>query len=98
MSYQAAGENSVYATTTQTFSTEELTKLKAALKDVYGQEPNDNVVTPVVGKDLVRNAIILTVVAWVAMLAYITFRYQWDYAVGCLVALSMTYSWYWHYS
>lgn len=85
--YQAAGENSVYATTTQTFSTEELTKLKTALKDVYGQEPNDNVVTPVVGKDLVRNAIILTVVAWVAMLAYITIRYQWDYAVGCLVAL-----------
>ncbi len=86
-SYQSAGDNSVYATTTQTFDTDELTELKDELKDVFGEEPGDNVVTPVVGKDLVRNAIILTIVAWIAMLAYITVRYEWDYALGCLVAL-----------
>ncbi len=85
--YQSAGDNSVYATTTQTFDTDELTELKDELKDVFGEEPGDNVVTPVVGKDLVRNAIILTIVAWIAMLAYITVRYEWDYALGCLVAL-----------
>lgn len=86
-SYQSAGDNSVYAVTTQTFDTDELTSLKASLKDVFGEEPGDNVVTPVVGKDLVRNAIILTIVAWIAMLTYITIRYEWDYAIGCLVAL-----------
>ncbi len=86
-SYQASGDNSVYATTTETFDTDELTKIKSELKEVYGEEPGDNVVTPVVGKDLVRNAIILTIVAWIAMLAYITIRYEWDYALGCLIAL-----------
>jgi preprotein translocase subunit SecF len=32
------------------------------------QEPGDNIVTPVVGKDLVKNAFILTIVAWIAMM------------------------------
>ncbi len=86
-SYQSAGDNSVYATTTQTFDTDELTEIKSELKEVFGEEPGDNVVTPVVGKDLVKNAIILTIVAWIAMLAYITIRYEWDYALGCLIAL-----------
>lgn len=86
-SYQAAGENTVYASTTQTFETDELTNIKEQLQEVFGEEPGDNVVTPVVGKDLVRNAITLTFVAWIAMLLYITFRYEWDYALGCLVAL-----------
>lgn len=86
-SYQAAGDNTVYASTTQTFDTDELTDIKASLEEVYGQEPSDNVVTPVVGKDLAKNAVILTIVAWIAMLIYVSFRYEWDYALGCLVAL-----------
>lgn len=86
-SYQAAGDNTVYATTTETFDTDTLDDIKSSLTETFGEEPTDNVVTPVVGKDLVRNAIILTVVAWIAMLAYVTIRYEWDYALSCLVAL-----------
>ncbi len=85
--YQSAGENTVYAVTTESLDTKQLTELKSDLKEVYGEEPGDNVVTPVVGKDLVRKALILTLVAWIAMLIYITFRYELDYAIGCLVAL-----------
>lgn len=85
--YQSAGENTVYAITKDSIETSELTQLKADLKEVFGVEPGDNVVTPVVGRDLVRNAVILTLVAWVAMLAYITVRYEFDYAIGCLSAL-----------
>ena len=85
--YQSAGDNTVYALTKDSIETAELTKLKADLKDTFGVEPGDNVVTPVVGRDLVRNAVILTLVAWIAMLAYITVRYEFDYAIGCLSAL-----------
>ena len=85
--YQSSGENTVYATTKEALTIDDLSGIKSALKEVYGEEPGDNVVTPVVGKDLVRNAIILTVVAWIAMMAYVTFRYEWDYALGCIVAL-----------
>lgn len=68
-------------------TTDEISEIKEAFHEIYGVEPNDNVVTPVVGKDLVRNAVVLTLVAWVAMMAYVTFRYEWDYAAGCLIAL-----------
>ncbi len=86
-SYQAAGDSTVYATTKQSLTTDQLKEIKAVFSERFGQEPGDNVVTPVVGRELVRNAFILTIVAWIAMLAYIAFRYEWDYAVSCLVAL-----------
>jgi len=86
-SYQAAGDSTVYATTKQPLTTDQLKEIKSAFKNKYGQEPGDNVVTPIVGRELVRNAFILTIVAWIAMLAYIAFRYEWDYAVSCLLAL-----------
>ena len=86
-SYKSAGDNTVYAITKDSIETSELTQLKADLEKTFGIEPGDNVVTPVVGRDLVRNAVILTLVAWIAMLAYITVRYEFDYAIGCLSAL-----------
>ncbi|MGP1376353.1 MAG: protein translocase subunit SecD [Bulleidia sp.] len=85
--YQAAGENTVYATTKQSLSKEDLTTIKQVFSERYGQEPGDNIVTPTVGHELVRNALILTLVAWVFMLAYVAFRYEWDYSLGALVAL-----------
>lgn len=85
--YQASGDTTVYATTKDSLTTDQLSEIKSTFSAKYHEEPGDNVVTPIVGKELVRNAIILTIVAWVAMLAYIAFRYEWDYAVSCLVAL-----------
>ncbi len=86
-SYQSSGETTVYATTKEALTTEDLSAIKAAFTQMYGQEPGDNVVTPIVGRDLIRNAVILTLVAWVAMMLYVTFRYRWEYGVGCIVAL-----------
>ena len=80
-------QQGIYAITKDSIETSELTQLKADLEKTFGIEPGDNVVTPVVGRDLVRNAVILTLVAWIAMLAYITIRYEFDYAIGCLSAL-----------
>ncbi len=86
-SYQSAGDNTVYATTKDTLDTDQLFEIKDTLGEKYGEEVGDNVVTPVVGKELVRNAITLSVVAWIVMAIYIAFRYKWDYAVGTIVAL-----------
>ncbi len=86
-SYQASGENTVYAVTKESLTVDQLAEIKDTFFEIYGEEPGDNVVTPVVGRDLVRNAVILTLVAWIAMMAYVTFRYEWDYALGCIVAL-----------
>ncbi|MDY6034473.1 MAG: protein translocase subunit SecF, partial [Bulleidia sp.] len=86
-SFQSSGDSTVYATTKASLDKQQLTEIKSAFEEKYGVEPGDNIVTPVVGAELVRSAIILTVVAWIAMLGYISFRYEFDYALGCLVAL-----------
>ena len=84
---QASGDKVVYVTLNQALEQDQLTSIKETLTAKYGIEPNDNVVTPVVGRELVKNAIALSLLAWVAMLIYITIRFKWDYAVSCIVAL-----------
>ena len=86
---QLAGENnsSAHVTIKEAIPQEEIETLKASLHDFYGHEASDSVVTPVVGQDLVKNAIYLTLLAWLCMLVYVSVRFEWDYAVGCIVAL-----------
>ncbi len=86
-SYQQSGDNIVNVTIKEALNPEELTDIKAVFIEKYGIEPNDNVVTPVVGRELVSNAIALSLLAWVVMLIYVTIRFKWDYAVSCIVAL-----------
>ena len=87
VSIQLSGNKVANVSTTTAISTEKMNEIKANLKVKYGQEASDSVVTPVVGKELVRNAVILSALAWLLMLAFIAFRFEFDYAVGCIVAL-----------
>lgn len=84
---QLSGERTAYVTTTETESSENLTQLKAYMLETYKHPANDAVVTPVVGKELVNTAIILSLVAWLLMMVYITVRFEWDYALGTILAL-----------
>ncbi len=87
--YQIADDGTIFATTKTVLEKDDIDKVQDTFASKFGDDTvvTDNVVTPVVGKDLVRNAIILTIVAWIAMMIYVTIRYEWDYAVGCIVAL-----------
>ena len=86
---QLAGEGntSAHVTIKEAISQENIETLKTELYEYYGHEASDSVVTPVVGRDLVKNAIYLTLLAWLCMLVYVSVRFEWDYAVGCIVAL-----------
>ncbi len=84
---QLSGENTAYVTTTETETSENLQALKAYILETYNHEANDVVVTPVVGRELVNTAIILSLVAWILMMGYITIRFEWDYALGTIMAL-----------
>ncbi|MEG0290828.1 MAG: protein translocase subunit SecF, partial [Erysipelotrichaceae bacterium] len=48
---------------------------------------NDNVVTPVIGRELIKNAVIISLLAWIGVLIYISLRFKWDYAISGIVAL-----------
>jgi SecD/SecF fusion protein len=87
ISVQFAGDDIAYVTTSETETTENLRALKVFIEDKYGYEANDVVVTPVVGRELVINAFVLSLLAWVMMMIYITLRFEWDYAMGTIVSL-----------
>ena len=86
---QFMGDNNTGASVIlkESLDQESLTALKTSLQEHYGHEVSDSVVTPMVGKTLVRNAVYLTILAWICMLAYISIRFRWDFALGAIVAL-----------
>lgn len=85
--YQNSGDNTVNITIKESLNQEQLETVKSVFNNKYGIEPNDNVVTPVVGNKLIKDAFSLSILAWVVMLLYITIRFKWDYAISCIVAL-----------
>lgn len=64
-----------------------MNKAKATLSETYGAEVSDNVVQPIIGRELVRNAVIISVLAWLGVLVYVSLRFKWDYALAGIVAL-----------
>jgi preprotein translocase subunit SecF len=65
------------------------------LKQIFAQSFGEQVkirkadyVGPKVGKELVANGIWATVAALLAMMAYVAFRFQWQYGIGVLLALA----------
>ena len=86
---QQSGDSVVYVTIAEALEQETLSEIKQVFIQKYGIEPNDNVVTPVVGRELVKSAFTLSILAWLAMLAYVTVRFKWDYAISCIVALDV---------
>ena len=67
--------------------TEVMEKAKTSLGKTYNAEVSDNVVQPIIGRELVRNAIIISVLAWIGVLIYVSVRFKWDYALSGIVAL-----------
>lgn len=66
---------------------ETMNKAKTELSEAYGAEVSDNIVQPIIGRELVRNAVIISVLAWIGVLIYVSVRFKWDYALAGIVAL-----------
>ena len=83
------GENNQNATVfvKDAIKTEKMDTVKAELKKTYKHDVNENTVTPVIGKDLVQNAVLISILAWIGVMIYISVRFKWDYALSGIVAL-----------
>jgi protein translocase subunit secF/protein translocase subunit secD len=62
-------------------------EFKDYIQDKYGNEPSISVVTPTVGKELVKNAILSIIIASIGMILYVAFRFEWKMAVAAILAL-----------
>ncbi len=80
-------KNIATATFTDAIEQTKLEKIKADIKAKYNTDANDSVVSPKIGREIARSAIIISAIAWVAIMIYISVRFKWDYAVSGLFAL-----------
>lgn len=66
---------------------EKLATIKANIKMKYHTDANDSIVSPKIGQELARSAVIISGIAWIAIMIYIALRFKWDYAISGIVAL-----------
>lgn len=69
------------------FSQEEILKFKEIVQKDYGSEPGVSVVSPTVGKELVKNAVYALSLAAIGIIIYVAVRFEWRMGVGAIVSL-----------
>jgi len=68
-------------------SEDKITEVKNYFMDKYKHEPSVSVVSPIVGQELVKNAIYALAIAAFGMIIYVTFRFEFFFAITAIIAL-----------
>jgi protein-export membrane protein SecD/preprotein translocase SecF subunit len=69
------------------FSKAEIAELKSYFNKEYGAEPNVSSVSPTVGKELAKNALIALIISSIGIILYVTIRFEMAMAVAAVIAL-----------
>lgn len=68
-------------------SEDQVTEVTDYFADKYGKDPSVSVVSPIVGQELVMNAIYALAIASVGMILYVTMRFEFFFALTAIIAL-----------
>jgi protein-export membrane protein SecD/preprotein translocase SecF subunit len=68
-------------------SKDEISSLKSQIKEEFGSEPNVGTVSPTIGKELAKNAMIALVIASIGIIIYVTVRFEIKMALAAIIAL-----------
>ncbi len=68
-------------------SKDEIAKVSKTLKDAYGKEPSVNTVSPVIGQELAKNAMVAVIIASIGMIIYISLRFEWRMGIASIISL-----------
>jgi SecD/SecF fusion protein len=68
-------------------SESKIAEVAAYFMDAYGNEPSVSVVSPIVGEELVENAIYAVAIASVFMIIYVAFRFELIFGITAVIAL-----------
>ncbi|KON86922.1 preprotein translocase subunit SecD [Sporosarcina globispora] len=66
---------------------DEIAEVKTHFHEKFGADPNVSTVSPTVGKELAKNALIALVIASVGIIIYVTIRFEIKMAVPAVLAL-----------
>lgn len=65
----------------------QIAELQRTFTEMYGSEPGVSVVSPIVGEELVKNAIYAVAIASVFIVIYIAFRFELIFGITAIIAL-----------
>jgi len=68
-------------------SKNQIADLKSSFKKEFGSEPNVSTVSPTIGKELAKNAIIALLIASVGIIIYVSIRFELWMAIAAIVSL-----------
>lgn len=68
-------------------SDQEVFQVQETFEEIYGSEPAVSVVSPIVGQELVKNAIYAVVIAAFFIIIYIAFRFELFFGITAVIAL-----------
>lgn len=68
-------------------SKNEIADLKSKFSKEYGSEPNVSTVSPTIGRELAKNAIIAVLIASIGIILYLTIRFEIYMAIAAIVAM-----------
>ncbi len=88
-SVKLSGDNDTVATVAikEALNEEQRVLVYDYVSDEFNTEASDSTVSPIVGKELIKNAFLMSILSWIAILIYISIRFKWDYAIAAIVAL-----------
>ena len=76
-----------YVKVSEILEKDEIKKVNGAICDKYDAKTDISVVSNLVKKDLIKNAIIALLYAIIGIILYITIRYKFSYALSSIIAL-----------
>lgn len=84
-----SGDNSDIAGTRfeDVLSDEKELEVKQFFAEKYGEEPSISIVSPIVGQELVKNAVYALLIASIGMIIYVTLRFEFYFALTAIIAL-----------
>ncbi|BCU52496.1 protein translocase subunit SecDF [Staphylococcus auricularis] len=68
-------------------SKDQVSDIKDVVHDQFGNDPTVNTVSPVIGQELAKNAMLALMYAAIGIIIYVTFRFEWRMGLSSVLAL-----------
>lgn len=85
--YEKLNDNTAIVKISDALNKDEVLEVKKYLDEKYEASTDIGVVSNIVKKELVKNAVISLLLASIGIVIYVTFRFQFSYAISAIIAL-----------
>lgn len=86
-SITTSGDSMIVARYTSDLTQDETTSVQSTFTEMYDHEPMISTVSPTVGQELVRNAVLALLIASVGIIIYTSIRFEWRMALPAVLSL-----------